>query len=121
MKSSNKLPTYHFAHVVDDHLMHTTHVIRDDTWISSLNKHVQLFEMLGFKPVKYAHLAPLTKNDNGKVRKLSKRYDPEATLGFYDENGIPKEAIMLYLATITNSNYLFQFSSFSRIGINFHN
>ncbi len=102
---SDGLPTYHFAHAIDDHLMHTTHVFRDDTWVSSLPKHVQLFEMLGFKPVKYAHLAPLTKNDNGKVRKLSKRYDPEATLGFYSENGIPKEAIMLYLATITNSNF----------------
>ena len=102
---SDGLPTYHFAHAIDDHLMHTTHVFRDDSWVSSLPKHVQLFEMLGFKPVKYCHLAPLTKNDNGKVRKLSKRYDPEATLGFYAENGIPKEAIMLYLATITNSNF----------------
>ena len=102
---SDGLPTYHFAHAVDDHLMHTTHVFRDDTWVSSLNKHIQLFELLGVKPPKYAHLAPLTKNDNGKVRKLSKRYDPEATLLYYDEKGIPKEAVMLYLATITNSNF----------------
>ena len=109
---SDGLPTYHFAHVIDDHLMHTNVVIRGDEYVSSTNKHlsslpkhVQLFELLGFKPVKYAHLAPLTKNDNGKVRKLSKRYDPEATLMFYSENGIPKEAIMLYLATITNSNF----------------
>ena len=102
---SDELPTYHFAHVIDDHLMKTTHVIRDDTWVSSLNKHIQLFDMLGFKPPKYCHIAPLTKNDNGKIRKLSKRYDPEATLLFYAENGIPKEAINLYLATITNSNF----------------
>ena len=102
---SDGLPTYHFAHVIDDHLMKTTHVIRGDEWISSVPKHLQLFEMLGFEPVKYAHLAPLTKNDNGTVRKLSKRLDPEATLAFYPENGIPTEAIMLYLATITNSNF----------------
>ena len=102
---SDGLPTYHFAHVIDDHLMKTTHVFRDDSWVSSVPKHLQLFEMLGFEPVKYAHLAPLTKNDNGTIRKLSKRLDPEATLAFYPENGIPKEAIMLYLATITNSNF----------------
>ena len=102
---SDGLPTYHFAHVIDDHLMHTTHVIRGDEWVSSVPKHLQLFEMLGFKPVRYAHLAPLTKNDNGTIRKLSKRLDPEATLAFYPENGIPKEAIMLYLATVTNSNF----------------
>ena len=102
---SDGLPTYHFAHVIDDHLMHTTHVIRGDEWVSSVPKHLQLFEMLGFEPVKYAHLAPLTKNDNGTIRKLSKRLDPEATLAFYPENGIPKEAIMLYLATVTNSNF----------------
>ena len=102
---SDGLPTYHFAHVIDDHLMKTTHVIRGDEWVSSVPKHLQLFEMLGFEPVKYAHLAPLTKNDNGTVRKLSKRLDPEATLAFYPENGIPTEAIMLYLATITNSNF----------------
>ena len=102
---SDGLPTYHFAHVIDDHLMHTTHVIRGDEWVSSVPKHLQLFEILGFKPVRYAHLAPLTKNDNGTIRKLSKRLDPEATLAFYPENGIPKEAIMLYLATVTNSNF----------------
>ena len=102
---SDGLPTYHFAHAIDDHLMHTTHVIRGDEWLSSVPKHLQLFEILGFEPVKYAHIAPLTKNDNGTIRKLSKRLDPEATLAFYPENGIPKEAIMLYLATVTNSNF----------------
>ncbi len=102
---SDGLPTYHFAHAVDDHLMHTTHVIRGDEWISSLPKHIQLFEAIGAKPPQYAHLAPLNKNDNGQIRKLSKRKDPEASLMYYIEEGIPTEAVMLYLATITNSNF----------------
>ena len=102
---SDGLPTYHFAHAIDDHLMHTTHVIRGDEWVSSTNKHIQLFEVLGFEVPKYAHLAPLNKNDNGRIRKLSKRYDPEATLMYYSEEGIPTKAVMLYLATITNSNF----------------
>lgn len=99
------LPTYHFAHVIDDHLMHTTHVIRGDEWVSSTNKHLQFFNILGFKPPKYAHIAPLCKEEDGKRRKLSKRKDPEAGLTYYHENGIPIEAVMLYLATITNSNF----------------
>ena len=99
------LPTYHFAHVIDDHLMKTTHVIRGDEWVSSTNKHLQMFEMLGFKAPTYCHIAPLNKNDEGQVRKLSKRKDPEATLMYYIEEGIPVGAVMLYLATITNSNF----------------
>ena len=99
------LPTYHFAHAIDDHLMHTTHVIRGDEWVSSTNKHLQFFQVLGFKPPKYAHIAPLLKDDNGTKRKLSKRLDPEAGLVYYHEQGIPKEAVMLYLATIANSNF----------------
>lgn len=99
------LPTYHFAHAIDDHLMHTTHVIRGDEWVSSVNKHLQIFDVLGFKRVKYAHLAPLLKNDNGTKRKLSKRKDPEAGLVYYIEQGIPVEAVKLYLATIINSNF----------------
>ena len=102
---SDGIPTYHFAHAVDDHLMHTTHVIRGDEWLSSVPKHIQLFEMLGFKAPKYAHIAPLTKNDNGTVRKLSKRKDPEAAVSYFTEDGVPKEAIMLYLATVANSNF----------------
>lgn len=102
---SDGLPTYHFAHAIDDHLMHTTHVIRGDEWLSSLPKHVQLFEILGFKVPKYAHIAPLTKNDNGTIRKLSKRKDPEAAVSYFTEAGVPKEAIMLYLATVANSNF----------------
>lgn len=99
------LPTYHFAHAIDDHLMHTTHVIRGDEWLSSMPKHLQIFDVLGFKHVKYAHLAPLLKDDNGTKRKLSKRKDPEAGLVYYLEQGIPIEAVKLYLATITNSNF----------------
>lgn len=102
---SDGIPTYHFAHAVDDHLMHTTHVIRGDEWLSSLPKHIQLFEMLGFKVPKYAHIAPLTKNDNGTIRKLSKRKDPEAAVDYFTKDGVPKEAIMLYLATVANSNF----------------
>ena len=102
---SDGIPTYHFAHVIDDHLMHTTHVFRGDEWLSSVPKHLQLFELLGFKPVKYGHYAPLTKNDNGTIRKLSKRKDPEAAVSYFTEAGVPKEAIMLYLATVANSNF----------------
>lgn len=98
-------PTYHLAHAIDDHLMHTTHVIRGDEWVSSLPLHIQLFEILGFKAPKYAHIAPLTKKENGNVRKLSKRKDPEAAVSYYDEAGIPIEAVKLYLATIVNSNF----------------
>lgn len=102
---SDGLPTYHFAHVIDDHLMHTTHVVRGDEYVSSTPKHLQMFQMLGFKTPKFAHIAPLNKNDEGTIRKLSKRKDPEASLLYYIENGIPTEAVMLYLATITNSNF----------------
>lgn len=100
-------PTYHFAHAIDDHLMHTTHVIRGDEWVSSLPLHVQLFEVLGFKPVKYAHIAPITIKDQetGNIRKISKRKDPWFGVKYYDENGIPIEALHLYLATITNTNF----------------
>ncbi len=98
-------PTYHLAHVIDDHLMHTTHVIRGDEWVPSLSIHLQLFEILGFEIPKYAHTAPITKKDNGNIRKLSKRKDPEAKVSYYEEVGIPIEAVKLYLATILNSNF----------------
>ena len=100
-------PTYHFAHVIDDHLMHTTHVIRGDEWVSSLPLHIQLFEILGFTPPKYAHIAPITIKDQetGAIRKLSKRKDPWAGAKFYEESGIPIEALHLYLATIANTNF----------------
>ena len=99
------LPTYHFAHAVDDHLMGTTHVIRGDEWLSSVPLHLQLFHELGFKPPKYAHIAPIMKNDNGNKRKLSKRKDPEAAVSYYEEQGIPKEAVKEYLLNIANSTF----------------
>ena len=101
------LPTYHFAHLVDDHLMRTTHVIRADEWISSLPLHYQLFQMFGFDIPKYAHISPLAKIDEetGGVRKLSKRKDPECAMSYYHKLGIPYEAVRLYLATITSSGF----------------
>ena len=99
------LPTYHFAHAVDDHLMHTTHVIRGDEWLSSVPLHLQLFQVLGFKAPRYAHIAPIMKNDDGNKRKLSKRKDPEAAVSYYAEQGIPKEAVKEYLLNIANSTF----------------
>ena len=99
------LPTYHFAHAVDDHLMHTTHVIRSDEWLSSVPLHLQLFQVLGFRAPKYAHIAPIMKNDDGNKRKLSKRKDPEAAVSYYAEEGIPKEAVKEYLLNIANSTF----------------
>ena len=101
------IPTYHFAHAIDDHLMGTTDVIRGDEWISSAPIHLQLFNILGFKTPHYAHISPIMKEDveTGGKRKLSKRKDPEAAVTFYHENGYPKEAVLEYLLTIANSNY----------------
>ena len=99
------LPTYHFAHVVDDHLMHTTHVIRSDEWLSSVPLHLQLFQEIGFIAPKYCHIAPIMKNDNGNKRKLSKRKDPEAAVSYYDEQGIPSLAVKEYLLNIANSSF----------------
>lgn len=102
---SDGLPTYHFAHAVDDHLMHTTHVIRSDEWLSSVPLHLQLFHELGFKAPKYAHISPIMKNDNGGKRKLSKRKDPEAAVSYYKEQGIPTDAVKEYLLNIANSTF----------------
>ena len=99
------LPTYHFAHAVDDHLMGTTLAIRGDEWLSSVPLHLQLFKELGFKAPKYAHIAPIMKNDNGNKRKLSKRKDPEAAVSYYENEGIPKEAVKEYLLNIANSTF----------------
>ena len=99
------LPTYHFAHAVDDHLMHTTHVIRSDEWLSSVPLHLQLFQELGFKAPKYAHISPIMKNDNGGKRKLSKRKDPEAAVEYYKKEGIPPLAVKEYLLNIANSTF----------------
>ena len=102
---SDGLPTYHFAHLVDDHLMRTTHITRGDEWVSSLPIHVQLFQMFGFEQPKYAHLSPIMKQDGDTKRKLSKRKDPEAAMSYYAELGIPVEAVHLYLMTIANTNF----------------
>jgi glutamyl-tRNA synthetase len=105
LKSSDqtpRLPTYHFAHAVDDHLMRVTLVIRAEEWISSVPLHLQLFDALGFEPVTYAHIAPLMKQIPGGKRKLSKRTDPEASVDFYIEAGYPAEAILYYLRGLAN-------------------
>ncbi len=99
------IPTYHFAHCVDDHLMRTTHVVRGDEWISSVPVHLQLFQYCGFRAPKYAHIAPIMKLDDGNKRKLSKRKDPEAAVSYYVEEGYPKEAVLEYLLTLANSNF----------------
>ena len=105
LKSSDqplRLPTYHFAHAVDDHLMRVSLVIRGDEWISSVPLHHQLFDALGFPRVRYAHIAPLMKQEGGSRRKLSKRSDPEASVGFYIEQGYPAEAVEYYLRGLAN-------------------
>ena len=99
------IPTYHFAHAVDDHFMRTTHVVRGDEWISSVPLHIQLFKACGYKVPKYAHISPIMKEDNGGKRKLSKRKDPEASVSFYTQSGYPKESVIEYLLTIANSNF----------------
>ena len=102
---SDGIPTYHFAHAVDDHLMRTTTVIRGCEWLPSVPIHVELFNVLGFRRPKYAHTAQLMKIEDGKKRKLSKRKDPELSLGYYRELGYHPEAVRVYLMTILNSNF----------------
>lgn len=116
------LPTYHFAHAVDDHLMHTTHVIRSNEWFPSVPLHLELFRALGFKAPKYCHYAPMLKaeakrDENGNLiydgdgrevtfkRKISKRKDPEAAVSYYHREGIPSESVKEYLMTIANSDF----------------
>lgn len=102
---SDGIPTYHFAHAVDDHLMRTTHVVRGDEWLPSLPFHLQLFRALGFKPPKYVHIGPLMKMDGTSKRKLSKRKDPELALTYYQAEGFPVRAVYEYIMTLLNSNY----------------
>ncbi|HHX32905.1 MAG TPA: glutamate--tRNA ligase [Mollicutes bacterium] len=102
---SDGIPTYHFAHAIDDHLMRTTHVLRGDEWLSSYPVHEQLFKLFNFKLPYFCHLAPINKKENDSIRKLSKRKDPEAALSYYHEKGIPEEAVKLYLMTTANSNF----------------
>ncbi len=99
------MPTYHFAHVIDDHLMRTTHVIRGEEWLSTLPVHIELFAHFGWEPPIYCHTAQLMKIEDGKKRKLSKRKDPELALSFYREKGYFKEAVMEYLMTLINSSF----------------
>lgn len=99
------IPTYHLAHVVDDHFMRTNLVVRGDEWLSSIPIHHQLFEVLGFKRPLYAHISPLTKREGDTTRKLSKRKDPECSVSYYYEKGIPTEALKLYFKTIMNPDF----------------
>lgn len=104
---SDGVPTYHFAHVCDDHFMHTTHIIRGEEWISSVPKHIALFKACGFRAPKYAHTPQVLKIDeeDGTKRKLSKRKDPEAAVGYFSQTGYPPEALLDYLMTLLNSNF----------------
>ena len=102
---SDGIPTYHFAHAVDDHLMRTTHVVRGDEWLPTLPFHIQLFKALDFKLPKYVHIGPLMKMDGTSKRKLSKRKDPELALTFYKAEGFPVAAVYEYIMTVLNSNF----------------
>ncbi len=104
---SDGIPTYHFAHVCDDHFMRVTHAVRGEEWIPSTNKHIAMFKACGFKPPKYAHSPVIMKIDenDGTKRKLSKRKDPEAAVGYFVERGFPKEALIDYLLTLMNSGF----------------
>ncbi|MDR1928066.1 MAG: glutamate--tRNA ligase [Oscillospiraceae bacterium] len=99
------IPTYHFAHVVDDHFMRVTHVIRSDEWLANLPLHIALFRACGFKPPKYAHTAPVMKEENGGKRKLSKRRDPEAAVSYFAAQGYPPYCVQEYLLTLLNSGF----------------
>ncbi len=105
MKSNDGLPTYHFAHLVDDHLMRTTHVVRGEEWLPSVPLHIELFKAFGYKAPKYIHTPLIMKKDGDTVRKISKRKDPEALMGYYEKMGYPKEAVIESVMTIVNSNY----------------
>ena len=102
---SDGIPPYALAHVCDDHFMRVTTVTRDDSYISSVPYHLELWNACGFKIPKFAHLLPLNIKDGNTIRKISKRKDPTAAVAFYHEKGIPVEAIKLYFATIMNSNF----------------
>jgi len=105
MKSWDKLPTYHLAHAVDDHLMRTTHVIRWEEWLTSVPLHLQLFAAFGNKPPTYVHTAQILKLDNGKKRKISKSKDPESDIDYFFSKGYPKQGIINYLLTLIDSKY----------------
>lgn len=102
---SDGIPTYHFASIVDDHLMRTTHIVRGDEWISSCPIHIQLNRLLGFKIPKYVHVATIMKTEGNGKRKLSKRKDPEAAVSYYSEQGYPAQSVNEYIMTLANSNF----------------
>lgn len=102
---SDGIPTYHFASIVDDHLMRTTHIVRGDEWISSCPIHIQLNRILGFRTPKYVHVATIMKNEGEGKRKLSKRKDPEAAVSYYSEQGYPAASVNEYIMTLANSNF----------------
>ncbi|WP_294343844.1 glutamate--tRNA ligase [uncultured Clostridium sp.] len=102
---SDGLPTYHFAHAIDDALMGTTDVIRGEEWLSSLPIHVQLFNVLGFDTPNYAHIPTIMKQDGGSKRKLSKRKDAESAVSYYREEGYPVTSVIEYLLNIINSTF----------------
>ena len=104
-KSSTELPTYHFAHLVDDHLMRTTNVVRGQEWMASVPVHYNLFKAFGFKMPKYIHTPLILKKDGEQIRKISKRLDPEARMTYYEEKGYPQYAVIESIMTIANSNY----------------
>ena len=105
MKSGDLLPTYHFAHLVDDHLMHTTHVVRGEEWLPSVPKHIELFQAFGYQAPKYIQYPLILKKEGNTVRKISKRKDPEFFVSYYEEKGYPYEAVIESLMTIINSNF----------------
>jgi glutamyl-tRNA synthetase len=102
---SDFLPPYNFAHACDDHFMRVNLVVRGDEYLPSIAEHLQIFNALGFEPIKYAHLAPMQKLDGGSKRKISKRKDPEANVAFYIEEGYPADSVKEYLLTVANSNF----------------
>ncbi len=102
---SDGMPTYHFAHVVDDHFMRTTHILRGDEWFSSLPLHLQLFAALGWAPPLFGHISPIQKSEGSSRRKLSKRKDPEANIEYYEKDGYLPEAIVEYLLNLANSDF----------------
>lgn len=102
---SDGVPTYHLAHLVDDYLMGVTYVVRANEWVASITKHLELWEKLGVKPIKYGHLMPINKKDGNSVRKLSKRKDTEASVSYYVEKGYPVKSLIAYLLRLANPNF----------------
>lgn len=102
---SDGIPTYHFAHLADDHFMRTTHVVRGDEWMPSAPVHLQLFALAGWEVPQYIHVSPICKMDGNSKRKLSKRKDPEVGLSYYNELGYPKAPVVEYLTSIANSEF----------------